>query len=324
MDYHQLIPTQFDLSTHRFGMPQQSGTMTVLPVFGSNNDGRFVAPLSGLKLSQVRGYGNMELSNPAETGIAIAPLHMGYIQDRAQNHALCRSAFIAAGQKLMFEDACCVQAAQGGYLEGRDQWFFILPLPLRQEALQLRGKEDYSKLWDAISRLNEQFALPNRGHLEQILSRKRAFLTQYQSRLELLPHQTGAVFFIGHKLAGVEIAPNAAYFQELWMPLVCFCYGVAAMYQEKDVEVNKSLVPFSASNLKELKEQLNQSRLERQEQVRNWLAQTPAEQFGIEEEERFLSLRLQTVTGKNFAGQFVEEEGRLLYASLFAKAGYLN
>jgi hypothetical protein len=324
VDYHQLIPTKFDLSTYRFGIPQQSGTLTVLPVFGSDNDGRFVAPLSGLKLSQVRGYGNMELSNPAETGIAIVPLHMGYIQDRAQNHALCRSAFIAAGQKLMFEDACCVQAAQGGYLEGREQWFFILPLPLREEALELRGKEDYSKLWDAISRLNEQFGLPNRGHLEQILSRKRAFLTQYQSRLELLPQQTGAVFLIGDKLAGIEIAPSAAYFQELWMPLVCFCYGVAAMYQEKDLEVNKPLVPFSASNLKELKEQLNQSRLERQEQVRNWLAQTPAEQFGIEEEERFLSLRLQTVTGKNFAGQYVEEEGRLLYASLFAKPGYLN
>jgi hypothetical protein len=292
-------------------------------MFGADNDSRFVSPLSGLKLTQVRGYGNMELSNPSETGIAIVPLHMGYIQDRAQNHALCRSAFIAGGQKLMFEDACCVQASQGGYLEGREQWFFILPLQLREEALELRGKEDYSKLWDGITRLNEQFGLPNRGHLEQILSRKRAFLTQYQSRLELLPHQTGAVFFIQDKLAGVEIAPSAAYFQELWMPLVCFCYGVAAMYAEKDIEVKKPLVPLCASNLQELREQLNQSRLERQEQVRNWLAQTPKQKFQIKEEERFMTLRLQTVTGKNFAGQFVEEEGRLLYASLFAKPGYL-
>lgn len=323
MDYHQLIPTQFDLSTYRFGMPQQSGTLTVLPMFGSENDNRFVGPLSGLKLTQVRGYGNMELSNPSETGVAIVPLHMGYIQDRAQNHALCRSAFIAGGQKLMFEDACCVQASQGGYLEGREQWFFILPLQLREEALELRGKEDYSKLWNGITRLNEQFGLPNRGHLEQILSRKRAFLTQYQSRLELLPHQTGAMFFIQDKLAGVEIAPSAAYFQELWMPLVCFCYGVAAMYQEKDIEVKKPLVPFSASNLQELRERLNQSRLERQEQVRNWLAQIPKQKFQIKEEERFMSLSLQTVKGKNFAGQFVEEEGRLLYASLFAKPRYL-
>jgi hypothetical protein len=309
---------------YRFGMPQQSGAMTVLPVFGPNNDGRFVAPLSGLKLSRVHGYGNVELSNPSETGVAIVPLHMGYIQDRAQNHALCRSAFIAAGQKLMFEDACCVQASQGGYLEGRDQWFFILPLQLREEALELRGKEDYSKLWDGISRLNEQFSLPDRGHLEQILSRKRAYLTQYQSRLELLPQQTGAVFFVRDKLAGVEISPSAAYFQELWMPLVCFCYGIATMNEEKDVEVTKPLPAFSASNLQELREQLNQSRLDRQEQVRNWLAETPAEQFQLKEEERFLSLRLHTVTGNNFAGQFVEEEGRLVYASLFAKPGYLQ
>jgi hypothetical protein len=323
MDCQQLVPHAFDLSPYRFGMPQQSGVMTVLPIFGADIQGRFVSPLSGLKLSQVRGYGNMELSNPSETGIAIVPLHMGYIQDRAQNHALCRSAFIAAGQKLMFEDACCVQAAQGGYLEGREQWFFILPLQLREEALELRGKEDYSKLWDEISDLNQQLGLPNRGHLEEILSKKRAFLTQYQSRLELLPQQTGALFFIHDKLAGVEIAPSAAYFQELWMPLVCFCYGVAAMYEEKDIDVKKPLISFSASNLKELREQLHFLRLQRQEQVRNWLAQTPAEQFDIKEEERFLSLRLQTVTGKNFAGQFVEEEGRLVYASLFAKPGYL-
>ena len=66
---------------------------------------------------------------------------LGYIQDKAQNHALCRSAFIAAGQKLMFEDACCVQASQGGDLEEHEQWFFILPLQLREKALQLRGEE---------------------------------------------------------------------------------------------------------------------------------------------------------------------------------------
>jgi hypothetical protein len=322
MDYQKLVPHSFDLTPYQFGIPQQSGALTVLPIFGADIQGRFVSPLSGLKLSQVRGYGNMELSNPSASGIAIAPLHMGYIQDQAQNHALCRSAFIAAGQKLMFEDACCVQASQGGYLEGREQWFFILPLPLREKALSLRGQAGYSKLWDDISHLNQQLGLPNRGHLEEILSKKRAFLTQYQSRLELLPQQTGALFFIKDKLAGVEIAPSVAYFQELWMPLVCFCYGVAAMQEEKDFEV-KPLIDFTASNLQELRSQLQQSRLQHQEQVRNWLAQTPVEQFEVQEEERFLELRLQTVIGNNFAGQFVEEEGRLVYASMFAKPGYL-
>lgn len=324
MDFHELVPRAFNLSPYRFGMAQQSGAMTVVPIFGPDSNGKFTGPLSGLKLSQVRGYGNMELTNPAQTGVAIVPLHMGYIQDGAQNHALCRSAFIAGGQKLMFEDACCVQAAQGGYLEGREQWFFILPLPLREEALQLRGKKDYSKLWNGIGRLNQRFGLESRGHLELILSRKRAFLTQYQSRLELLPGQTGALFFLRDKLAGVEIAPSAAYFGELWMPLVCFCYGATAMYEEQKAEESETPpLPFAASNLQEVRSLLHESRLALQEQVRNHLAQTPAEKFQIKEEERFLNLRLSTVTGKNFAGQFVEEEGRLVYASLFAKPGYI-
>jgi len=76
---------------------------------------------------------------------------------------------------------------------------------------------------------------------------------------------------------------------------------------------------FSARNLQELRKQLLQSRVERQEQVSNWVARTPAEKFKISETERFLDLRLQTATSKNFAGQFVEEKGRLVYASLFAK-----
>jgi hypothetical protein len=320
---NQIMPQAFDLSNYRFGMAQKSGKMTVVPIFGSRpgNAEKYTSPLSGLKLSQVRGYGNMELVNPSPKGVAIAPLHMGYIQDKAQNHALCRSAFIAAGQTLMFEDACCVQAAQGGYLEEREQWFFILPLQLREEALQLKGRKEYSKLWNAISRLNEEYELPNRGHLEQILSRKRAYLTQYQSRFELLRGQTGALFLLGDKLVGVEIAPTVAYFQELWMPLICFCYGVAAMKTEKR---QQDLLPFSATNLLELRQQLNQSREEFQAEVQSYLAKTPRDKFQITEEERFLNLRLKTVNGNNFAGQFVEEEGDLVYASLFAKVEYLS
>ncbi|HEY9851649.1 MAG TPA: DUF6569 family protein [Leptolyngbyaceae cyanobacterium] len=325
MNSQKLVLSTFDFSPYQLGIPQQSGWLTVVPIFGLDNNGKYTSPLSGIKLNRVAGYGNVELANPAEKGIAIVPLHIGYIQDKAQNHALCRSAFIAAGQKLMFQDACCVQQSQGGYLEGREQWFFILPLQLRLEALQLRGKQDYSKLWNAISHLSQQFDLPNRGHLEQIITRQRAFLTQYQSRLELLNDQIGAIFFLGDKLAGIEIAPNAAYFQEMWMPLVCFCYGTASMYFEQKFASNYEQlpVPFPASNLQELRYQLQKNRQQLQEKVIDQLAKTPAEKFSINEEERFCELRLNTAIGNNFAGQFVEDAGKLVYASIFAKPEYL-
>ncbi|HUS16017.1 MAG TPA: DUF6569 family protein, partial [Chloroflexia bacterium] len=304
MDIQQLVPRAFDLAPYQFGAPQRTGALTIMPIFGPEREGDFVPPLSGLKLSQVRGYGNMELSVGGSTGIAIVPLHMGYIQDHAQNHALCRSGFIAAGQKRMFEDACCVQAAQGGYLEGREQWFFILPVGLRADALALSGQKSYNKLWPAISRLNRQFGLPDRGHLEQIISRSRGALTQYQSRLELLPGQTGALFFVGDKLAGVEIAPTAVYFAEVWMPLVCFSYGTAALQVEKDA-TPAAPEPFPATSLPELRAQLTAHRQAAAAEVGAWLAATPPEHWAGQEAERLLDLRLQTVSGTNFAGQVV-------------------
>ena len=318
-----LIPLKLDVSTQRFGRPQQAGAMTMLPLFGPDASGKFTPPLSGIKLGGVRGYGNIELHNPAADGVAIVPLHMGYIQDQAQNHAMCTAAFLGAGQKRLFEDACCVQQAQGGYLESREQWFFVLPLHLREEALSLRGQKNFGKLWPAIGRLNQRLGMEARGHLEQVICRQRPALTQYQSRFELLPGQTGALFFLGDRLAGIEIAPSAAYFREVWTPLVCFCYGVASMELERQIEERPAL-PFAARNLGELRSELTASREARIRRVHGWLARTPADRLERQEQESYLGLKLFTGTGKDFVGQYVEDEGRLVYASLTARTRYLE
>jgi hypothetical protein len=313
----------FNLEVRGLGPLQTSGPLAVLPVFGVQRDAAFAPPLSGLKLEGVRGYGNVELHNLSPGGVAVVPLHMGYIQDRAQNHALCRSAFLGAGQKLLFEDACCVQQSQGGYLESKEQWFFVLPLALREEALQLRGQKNYGKLWPAIARLNRRFGMEDRGHLEQVLCRRRPLLTQYQSRFELQPAQTGALFFLADRLVGVEIAPSAAYFQEVWMPLICFCYGAAALELEGAAAPAVPAQPFVANSLVELRLRLEESRRLRQERIRRLLDKAPAGPFDRHEEERFLNLRLYTAAGENFLGQCVEEDGQVVYASLFARARHI-
>jgi hypothetical protein len=314
----ELLPPaarQLNLAGYRLGQPQRAGRLTVVPVFGPEYPAPIAAPRSGIKLARVVGYGRVELRNTAPEGLAIVPLHMGYIQDSAQNHALCRSAFLGAGQTLVFEDACCVQQGQGGYLKENDQWFFILPLELRAKALELRGTSGFSKLWEAIGQLNQRYGLEQRGHLEQILSRQRPVLTQFQSRLELLTGQVGALFFLGERLAGMELAPSAAYFAEVWMPLVCFCYGVAAWFGP---QVPPSAEPFEADSLPALRAALERSRAEALEQVRGWLAQAPLEPLELREEERYLDLRLSTVSSPHMAGQVVTDQSRLVYASLFS------
>jgi hypothetical protein len=313
-----MLPRAVDVSGYRVGVPQRAGALTMVPVFGPAYPG-IVPPRSGLKLGRVVTYGSVELANPAPSGVAIVPLHVGYIQDGAQNHALCRSAFIAAGQTLRFEDACCVQETQGGYLAGRDdQWFFVLPVELRAAALRLRGTAQYSKLWSDIAAFNGRYGLPARGHLEQVLTRQRAGLTQYQSRLERVEGQLGALFLVGGRLAGVEIAPDPGYFADIWTALVCFAYGPAAWFSTEPDDDDGA--PLRADSVDGLRAELAERRRGVTAGVRDRLAAAavawqPGEPV---EEERYLGLRLSTVDGGTAAGQYVSDGDRLVYASLFA------
>jgi len=318
--------------------------MTIAPLFGPDHGPRFMPPLTGLKLSRVAGYGNVEIEcrGGVPGGVAILPLHIGYIQDNAQNHALCRSAILGSGQKRMFDDACCVQQAQGGYLEGRDQWFFVLPIELRQQALALRGQKSFQKLWGAISALSAKLGLPARGHLEQIICRERHYLTQFSSRFELCEGQTGALFFIDDKLVGVELAPNPAYFAEAWMPLVCFSYGVLAKAKEtarsvahsraRSVDAHSIEASFDAESLDELRQQLLARREVAASRTLAGLAALPAlrgerarsTHTHVVEDERYIDLRLSTITSDSFGGQMVETENALVYLSLSATPTWLD
>ncbi|GIJ69823.1 ARPP-1 family domain-containing protein [Virgisporangium ochraceum] len=305
-----------DLAGFRLGVPQRAGVLTVVPVFGPAYPG-VLSPRDGVKLARVDGYGTVILRNPGSDGVAIVPLHIGYVQDGAQNHALCRSAFLAAGQELRFTDACCVQETTGGYLGERDQWFFTLPVELRAAALELRGEANYSKLWGAISRLNRGYGLPGRGHLESILARKRNVLTQFRSRLELVAEQLGALFFLGSRLVGAEIAPSPAYFADVWPALVCFAYGPAAMRREPVAE--SAVEPYAVSTLDELESARAADVAARADEVRGWIDAANWTAPAVTEEDRYLHMRLCTVDGERVAGQVVLADDRPVYASLFSK-----
>jgi hypothetical protein len=317
---YALMGETADLSAYRPGLPQRVGALTVVPVFGPERTG-FAPPSEGIRLGQVHTYGDATLTNPSRN-LSIVPLHLGFIQHGAQNHAFCRSAFLKPGQSVRFTDACCVQAAQGGYLQGQEQWFFLLPLGLRGTALSLRGRNGYSKLWDAIADLNREYGLAGRGHLEQILTRLRANLTRFQSQFEREEGQVGALFFLHGRLVGVEIAPSAAYFRDVWMPLVCFAYGVPAYFAEQRgqspaVETG----PFAdVSDLAGLRAALTESRAQRDTETAEWLRSSAREAGRMERrhEERHGSLQLVTHTGNRFAGQTVTDGTTLVYASLFA------
>lgn len=304
----------------RFGSPQYSGAMALIPILGTDAGGDWTSPLSGLKFTGVHGYGNVSFRNDGK-GTAILPLHIGFIQDGAQNHALSRSAMLAPGQSVKFEDARCVQAAQGGYLESAEQWFFILPLQLREEALNLRHKPGCGLLWPAISRLSVTFGEPNRGHLDQIVCRKRAQLNQYVNRFELLRDQIGAIYFLDNRLAGIEIAPSVQYFAEIWTAVTCFCYGTAALYAERKAAEKTLEKPERCETLTELRTRLQARREARDARLLEAISSVKSSLNDVTEEERMLDLSLCTVKGAEFSGQLIRRRGELMYASIF-RCGY--
>ena len=323
----QLTHVPLNLGSHRAGHAQRSGPLTVVPLLGDGAGDDFVPPLTGLKLSRVAGYGKVEmecLRGRADKGVGIVPLHIGYIQDGAQNHALCRSGLLAAGQKRMFEDACCVQQTQGGYLEGKEQWFFILPLSLRGAALAMRGQVNYGKLWTEIGGLNAKLGKSSRGHLDEVIVRERPWLNQYNGRFERVPDQIGALFFIDGKLAGIELAPNPVYFAEVWPALVSFCYGVEAMYRERARTTDDAVAPYTATDLPALRAEVAARRAALDAEVAGWLAAVPAKKLVKKEEERLLDLKLFTTSNDHFAGQIVEQGGTTVYASIAAQPAWLS
>jgi hypothetical protein len=126
-------------------------------------------------------------------------------------------------------------------------------------------------------------------------------------------------------LVGVEIAPNPAYFEEIWMPLVCFCYGPSALYDEDICPLAQpALQSLTARDLPGLRAQLADRRRQLLDQVGVMLESVPRDRLKRQEEERYLDMRLFTVQGKHFSGQIVEEEGRMVYASLVATPEWLE
>ena len=215
-----------DLLAHRtVGTPLRAGRLEMIPLFGSPEAADvFAPPQTALELARVMTYGHVVLKNRSDRP-TIAPMHIGHLQKGAQNHATCRAWVLPPYGEAEQLDACCIQAGQGGYISGADERFIVLPLALRAKAFSLRGQQNFSKLWGDISKLNAQMGLKYRGHLDELKQAHQPIMMRVAHRLERQTGQTGAVFYVDGRFVGIELAPDAVFFEELFTPLVMYCYA---------------------------------------------------------------------------------------------------
>ncbi len=305
----------------RPGPVQTWAGLEALALFPASAEGRsqFVPPLAHLKLDGVRTYGTLVLRNTAERGLLVAPAHVGFFQEGAQNHATCRALVLEAGETLVADDCFCIQQAQGGLLREAQGRFLTLPLGLRRTALEKRGQQGFSRLWADIDGFTRGYGVARGGHLERFLRPYFPRLQPFRHGLEALPGQVGAAYFVAGRLAGVEVAPNPAYWQEFAPLLAIYGYGPAAVRA-----ADRGLVPpreridvEGLADLDDLAGRLEASRRRQQERHADAVRKHLDDLGGdwVTDEVRH-GLAVQTHLGRRWAGQAVREGGALVYLTL--------
>jgi hypothetical protein len=319
-DKNASVSNTLNLQGLKWGSAVRRGYLEMIPLFGNLCPTRtFAPPATALRLTEVTNYGQMILENQSKLP-TIVPLHLGYFQNAAQNHAMCVSAILDAGESREFKDACCIQAAQGGYIAEADERFIVLPQPLRAKALALRGEENYSKLWGDITNFNREVGLKERGHLDELKRAYQPELLQTVYHLEPYPNQTGAIFLSNNTVVGIEIAPDAEFWQELHTPLVMYCYAPLRL-----IHKIKGIEPFQADTLeidklKDLEDlslawsELEARREERIDKLMQQIQDLTIVKRAVEESKD--NNQLVTIEMEDFVGQMVVRDSKVVYVSL--------
>lgn len=305
------------------GLPVRADQVQMIPIFGSATPpGTFAPPESALTLREVHDYGSMTLKN-VDDRPTIAPLNLGYLQRGAQNHAMCTAWIIDAFDTGRFEDACCIQEAQGGYIEGADERFIVLPHPLRHIAFVKRGEEDYSKLWDAIASFNERIGLKNRGHLDELKQAHQPELLRSTYRLERHAGQTGAVYLCQGEVVGIELAPDVEFWTELHRALAMYTYAPLRLWPHVGPPVPQRPLQFDgARSMSDLRAQLELTHEARAGDVGTVLRALDSA-VTLTAVQRTGDRELLDVEAGDFVGQVVLEAGQPAYVSLVSSSRFV-
>jgi hypothetical protein len=280
---------------------------------------RFATPEEHLKLVQVPTYGTVVLRNTSLDHRLIVPMHIGFFQPGAQNHATSRALVLEAGETLPVNDCFCIQAAQGGLLQAAQQRFVMLPLGLRQHALTKRHTQGYSRLWADIDGYTRQYGLATGGHLERFLRPNFDQLLPLRHALEPVPGQVGAAYFVAGRLAGVEVVPHEAYWQELSPILAIYCYGPESLRAERRGyrRASEPLDLESLADLEDLAHRLRDVRAREVRQRADSVNELATMAFDQQMDEDRHGLRVATLGLSPWLGQVVRDGRQVVYASVF-------
>jgi len=219
------------------GPVQSVDEMTVVPIVGDDHSD-VISPPSSLKFERTSNYGTMVFTNE-DAEPAIVPAHYSIRGRGAQDHAMAGSGVVLAGKSKSFNNACCVEETQGGYLSSTGNDEDVLPIGLRRALLNYstRMEDHYGKLWSPIKDWLRGTGVTARSsaHLRYFYDNKdiKAELEHFAAEFEPVPGQIGALIMFSGTPVGLEIMPSADHWEAYWKQLIRGCYGAELIRLKK-------------------------------------------------------------------------------------------
>ena len=311
------------------GRIQSVGYMQVIPLVSELSDDRFVSPVEGEAEVFTTSYGTLGFRNPGNC-VLIVPCHAGYVvKQAAQDHAMAHAGVVRSAGERSFNTAMCIQQTQGGLIQRGAHRMLILPYALRERALEARSDKSYNKLWDAISRFNQEMGVQSAGHLEFFLKHFRKELDEFVAEFECVPRQIGAIILVDDQVVGVERAPSHAYWQSVWPCLIRECYGslairVAQLNGERvETPASRTALPDDIGSLDELESVIAEIARQEDERSKVTVRELLDEQLALTRDDCTAGLSIETVQPGRFTGQVIRDGERIVYASLPATKKWL-
>ncbi len=205
---------------------QSVGGMSVLPLV-SVKTFEDVGSSEGFTFEGTDDYGTMNFKNDTDVIEIIPSNFMAITKQSAQDHAMATAGFLEPGDRESFNNACCIQSSQDGYISSEaESEFNILPLSLRTGLNESnRFSTGYDRIWNNIEKFNKDVTERSGSHLEFFFKEFSGELEEFVAEFEVVYDQVGAFIFFGKELMGVEIAPNVEYWKRIWKWLIRGCYG---------------------------------------------------------------------------------------------------
>jgi len=307
MDCRLLTGEHLDLSDYRFGTPQKSGCLTMVPITSAQSTTLFrPLPLS-VRAKRRPAAAPVLLANPSEQSCVLAPLHFGLPVERGTSHFLSSTALVPPSEQRDLTGDTILPYSSTRRSRIHLKTTYCLPLSLRGAAWRARHPGGQQRLTPALNDLHDRLHRYGLADFPFVLQAHHPDLKSFVNRIELLTGQTGALFYIDDRPVGLEIAPSAAYFAAIWEPLLVGCYGLTALLHQYESPASPAPEPYAVSHLSELRTEMFRVRHQRQEGWASAVAARPEGEFKSESGQKWRNYRVHSLTGTAYAGQYIDE-----------------